>query len=116
MADDDHSQQPRCRRRRRDNRDGNDRGGSCSDTTIAAPHGSDGYTPWPLYLNPRADTIQMWLGSVGEGGGGRCPAASPIGYAGRCSPLRSPSVAGHPDFCAAPGACTSGGVATMDDP
>jgi hypothetical protein len=69
MADDDHSQQPRCRRHRRDNRGGNDRGGSCSDTTIASPHGSDGYTPWPLYLDPRADTIQMWLGSVGEGGG-----------------------------------------------
>jgi hypothetical protein len=38
---------------------GGDRGGSYSDTTTAAPHGSDSYTSWPLYFDPWIDTIQM---------------------------------------------------------
>jgi hypothetical protein len=45
----------------------------------------------PLYLDPWTGTIQMCLIL---GGGGRRPTASPIGHAGRCSHLRSSSIAG----------------------
>jgi hypothetical protein len=73
----------------------------------ATPHGPSTLTPG---LAP------FRCGPVSGGGGARCPAASPIGHAGRLSPLRSPSIAGRPDFCITPGASTSGGVATVDDP
>jgi hypothetical protein len=68
MADNDHLRQPRRRRRWHDSRrtrggDHGAHGGSWSDTTIATPHGSDGYTSWLLYLDPWTDTIQMWPGS-----------------------------------------------------
>jgi hypothetical protein len=64
-ADDDHLRQMRRRRQRRDNNGTRSGGGSCSNTTTAAPHGSDGYTSWPLYLDPWTGTVQMWPGSGG---------------------------------------------------
>jgi hypothetical protein len=115
MAEDDHSRQPQRRQWWHDSRGtrgGGGRGGSCSNTTTGAPHGSDGYTSWPLYLDPWTGTVQMWP-SFG-GGGGQRPAASPVGDAGRCSPVRSSSAAGRPDLCVAPGASTSDDVDTMD--
>jgi hypothetical protein len=111
MADDDHSRHPRRRRRQCDSRGGGGRGGSCSDTAIGGPHGNDGYTSGPLYLDHWTDTIQMWPGS-----GGRRLAASPISDASRCSPVRSSSAAGRPDLCVTPDASTSGSVETVDDP
>jgi hypothetical protein len=116
MADDDHSVQPRCHHQWHDSRGtrgSGGRGGSYSDTTTVAPHGSDRYTLWPLYLDPWIGIVWMWPGSAG---GGRRPVASPISHAGRCSPLWSSSAVGRPDLCATPGASTFSGVDTVDDP
>jgi hypothetical protein len=114
MANDDHSQKSQRRRRRHDSHGthgGGSRGGSYSDTTtatlkaaMATPHG------------PSTSTLGSALFRCGLVPGGRCPAASPVGHVGRCSPLWSFSVAGWPDLCATPGTSTSGGMDIVDDP
>jgi hypothetical protein len=48
-------------------------------------------------------------------GGGRRTTTSPVGHAGRRSPLRSSSVVGRPNLCATHGASTSDDMDTMDE-
>jgi hypothetical protein len=68
MTDDDHSRHPWRQWWRRDNCGtcgGGGRGDFYSDTTTAAPCGNDGYTSWPLYLDPWTGTFRY--GSVPGG-------------------------------------------------
>jgi hypothetical protein len=117
MADKDHLRQPRRQRRQ------NDTVEPTAAAAVVAPAATPPPPPlmWPRWLHlmaplPRPlDWHRLDVAWFSEGGGGRRPATSPIGHAGRHSPLWSSSVACWPDLCAAPGASTFGGVDTVDD-
>jgi hypothetical protein len=65
---------------------------------------------------PSTSTPRLTPFRCGLDWGGQHPVATPIGCDSRRCHLWSSSAAGRPDLCVAPGASTSDGMDTVDDP